>query len=414
MGQTSSRRAHGSASRRNDIEAIPSPVTTAVNSLHGSRSTEEATATSASLTITGPSEAVSPDTPDHVTWPTSDEENVTQDGQKSHPRQIARSLPTKSSVRRRLSRMLPARFHSTPSHVKNSRAPISTEGSSTSVSQNAKDPALVPQPPSGSSAPTPNRVSPVLPASPSERFLSTTVNIPADGVAEVPDNAVESTPVPQPQAEPPNTSRGELPVFSSSSDPASETHGPVSLVDSAPHRSASDDSERPADKGKQKAEPEPTSENEIHNGSNPSTSTPPSSSRPPDYLDSLRDERRSAAQRVLGVRPADGASEDARTQNLPPPEIVERIMDHLRSTGDPEILAALPRSPTEVSSGGNTPYPTRRMNEPHPEPSITSGTAMIVQGEPHGTILYAIHPIEQYLTCDLSCSPASHCPRPSP
>lgn len=386
MGQTSSRRAHGSARRRNDIEAIPSPVTTAVNSLHDSRSTEGATATSASLTITGPSEAVSPDTPDHVTWPTSDEENVTQDGQKSHPRQIARSLPHKSTVRRRLSRMLPARFHSTPSHVKNSQAPISTEGSSTSVSQNAKDPAVVPQPPSGSSAPTaPNHVSPVLPDSPSERFPSTAAKIPAGDVAEVPDSAVESTPVSQPQAivsEPPNTSRGELPVSSSSSDPSNETHAPASLVDSAPHYLASDDSERPLDKGKQKAEPEPVSANEVHSGSTPSTSSTPPSSRAPAYLDSLRDERRSAAQRVLSVRPADGPSEDARTQNMPPPEIVERIMDHLRSTGDPEILAALPRSPTEVSNGGNTPYPTRSMNEPHPEPSITSGTAMIVQGEP--------------------------------
>ena len=380
MGQASSRRAHGSARRRSDNETIPSPVTTAVDSLRGPRSTE-GTTTSPSLTIADPTEAVPPVTPSRVTWPTSEEGDVMQTGQKSNPRRIVRSMPTKSTVRQRLSRMLPTRFHPT-SHIKNPRVPIPTEVASSSTSQSSKEHAPVPSAPSEPSAPdttiAPNRVSSLPLDPPSEiHSSSATVGIPTGSTDEARDCILENAPVPQSQADSSTPSHSGSP----SPDTGSASDSLVPLVSPVSHGSTSDDPERSLDKGKQKAEPEPANEQDPDN---PSTSSP--SSHPPPYVDSLQGERRAATERVLGVvRPAD-ASEDARTaQNLPPPEIVERIVDHLRSTGDPEILAALPRSPTgdRLSAGGNMLYPTRGINEPHPEPSITSGTAMIVQGKSH-------------------------------
>lgn len=393
MGQTTSRRAHGSARRHNDVEAITSPVTTAVNSLRGSRSTEGAT-TSASITFADPAETVPPITTNHVAWPTSGEGDITHTGQKPLPRQPVRSMPTRSTVRKRLSRMLPARFHSTPSHIKNPITPISTEVPSSSTSQS---PIQVPASslPSESaamaSAVTTNPVSPSSLDSPSEtRSSPAIVGVPIGSVGEAPSRALENAPIVQLQlgaSESFDTPPNEPPIPSPSPNPANTHDTPTSSLGSVPSGSTSDASERSLDKGKQKAEPEPTSEQEARNPSSSSSPPPPLSlSRSPAYVDSLGDERRAAAQRVLdAIRLADNISEDARTlQNRPPPEIIERIVDHLRSSGDPDIIAALPRSPTEDRFSPNTrnpPYPARATTEPHPEPSIASGTAMIVQGK---------------------------------
>jgi hypothetical protein len=413
MGQTTSRRAHGSARRHNDVEAIPSPVTTAVNSFRGSRSTEGATA-SPSMTFADPPETVSATTTNHVAWPTSGEEHITQTGQKPLPRQSVRSMPTRSTVRKRLSRMLPARFHSTPSHVKNSGTPISTEVASSSTPQSVKEqvPASSPPPesPAIASPVAPNRVSSSSLDSPYETCSSPAiVETPIGSVDVAPSRALENAPIVQAQvsaSEPFDISPGEFPVPSSSSDPASTSDTPASLLDSRSHGSTSDASERSLDKGKQRAEPQPTSEQEGQDPSSsasPSSPSPPlSSSRAPAYIESLGDERRAAAQRVLdAIRLADNIAEEARTvQNRPPPEIIERIVDHLRSTGDPDIIAALPRSPTEdrfSSNTGSSPYPARVTNEPHREPSIASGTAMIVQGKLMRPFVARLH-IGQSLT----------------
>lgn len=314
------------------------------------------------------------------------------------PRQ---SVPTKSgSALRRLSRMLPARLQSTPpEHKRSSSMPINLPVTTPSMTNTiAADIGAEPQsqsqpansPVLSSTAPEVANVSdkpdtPQLSLSPSSPTTATSAITAAEGHSS-PFDANNND-----SSSPTGTVHGLKPARSSSSlvsVPVLETEVPAPIHEISQVEESSDSNITTTvsnDPG-----PLDNTDEVIDNVELASAPAILPGDSPHDVdasSDPLREERRAAAQRILDlIRPAIDTTSDSPTlhsDTSPPPEVVNHIVDQLRSTGDPEIVAALPPSvPARVPSPTRTsvPIPPRAPRQHFGEPSIASGTAMIVQG----------------------------------
>lgn len=199
MGQTTSRRANG-ATRHSLLSTTP--AVGPVEDVLGEASPNIAIAAPPSSSVARTPEGAQSASQNGITWPTSGQEDVEDLERKAGPRQYLRSNPTKSTVRRRLGRMLPARFHSTPSPVKPSVVPLSTNAvasssssvTPTSPAQPATIPSIHPEP-AGSESPRALDPSHIASHASSSSTVLSSENIPSSSKFDYAKPSPETAPV---------------------------------------------------------------------------------------------------------------------------------------------------------------------------------------------------------------------------